>query len=78
MRQAAQASPHPSVPVVDVGEQGCEQGKTKEDDDYKSSQSGGGTKNKTKPNQKSSMTLCLIRPVSLVPSSVGGTLKHLQ
>lgn len=77
MRQAAQASPHPSVPVVDVGEQGCEQGKTKEDDDYKSSQSGG-KKPKTKPNQKTSVALCLIRPVSLVPSSVGGTLKHLQ
>lgn len=38
MRQAAQASPHPSVPVVDVGEQGGEQGKTKEED-YNSSQS---------------------------------------
>lgn len=61
MRQAAQASPHPSVPVVDVGEQGCEQGKTKEDDDYKSSQSGGGGggEQKTKQNQtKNPQWLC--------------------
>lgn len=57
MRQAAQASPHPSVPVVDVGEQGCEQGKTKEDDDYKSSQSG--EKKKSNQNQtKKPQWLC--------------------
>lgn len=48
MRQAAQASPHPSVPVVEVGEQGCEQGKTKEHDDYKFGHSG----KKIKTNQK--------------------------
>lgn len=47
MRQAAQASPHPSVPVVDVREQGCKQRKTKKDADYKSSQRG----KKKKPNQ---------------------------
>jgi len=53
VRQAAQASPHPSVPVVDVGEWGCEQGKTKEDDDYKFSQSG---KKKTKKKTKKKNT----------------------
>lgn len=76
MRQAAQASPHPSVPVVDVGEQGCEQGKTKEDDDYKFSQSG---KKPKQPNPKNlSGSVPQSASVSLVPSSVGGTLKHLQ
>lgn len=73
VRQAAQASPHPSVPVAMWGSRGVSGGKPEKMRIINLAR----VARNTKPNHLSG-SLWHMRPVSLVPSSVGGTLKHLQ